>query len=147
LNELPDIGDLDDAVGVLKLLIEPKPKIIEAARNIITRAPARLSFIEQVLFYAFSELSREEILKMLSIQEEFMEELKKTRAYQDILKEGEVIGFKRGLKEGIEEGRAVGIKEGKFAALKLLRQAGFSDEVIAEKLNMPLNDVKRFPHE
>lgn len=60
---------------------------------------------------------------MLSIREEFEEELKKTRAYQEIL----------------EEGR----QEGKLRAVAFLRELGVSDEVIAERLELPLDEVKK----
>lgn len=64
---------------------------------------------------------------MLSIREEFEEELKKTRAYQEIL----------------EEGRQEGRQEGKLRAVAFLRELGVSDEVIAERLELPLDEVKK----
>ncbi len=153
LNELPEISRLDDAIGVFKLVVEPKPKMAESARELLARAPDKLSFVQRVLSSAFSELTLKEILKMLNIREEIEEELKKTRVFQDLLREGEIIGFKRGIKEGLEEGREMGlkegvkegVKEGKLLAVPALREAGFSDEAIAEKLALSLDDVRNVP--
>ncbi|MDW8467401.1 MAG: Rpn family recombination-promoting nuclease/putative transposase [Chloroherpetonaceae bacterium] len=100
LDKLPSAGELDAAVGAFKLVVEPDAKAAESARKLIERAPEKLDFIEKVLFYKFKNLTRKEILKMLGIREEFEEELKKTRAYQEILAEGREEGRKIGLKEG-----------------------------------------------
>lgn len=76
---------------------------------------------------------------MLSIREEFEEELKKTRAYQEILEEGR----EKGRQEGRQEGRQKGLEEGKLSAVAFLRELGVSDEVIAERLELPLDEVKK----
>jgi len=165
LDELPSIEQLDEAIGVFRLAIEPKPKAVEAAKNLVEKNPSRLDYITKLLFYKFENLTRKEILEMLSIREEFEEELKKTRAYQEILQEGMLKGYKQGVKEGFEEGYEEGIQkgiesgklegklegkiegkiEGKLEAVQLLREAGFSDEVISERLGVPLQAVKSVP--
>jgi predicted transposase/invertase (TIGR01784 family) len=109
------------------LLVEPETTVIKEAKTLIERAPEHLNFIERVFFYKFKDLSRKEILKMLSIREEFEEELKKTRAYQEIL----------------QEGRQEGLKEGKLRAVAFLRELSVSDEVIAERSELPLDEVKK----
>ncbi|MCS6988590.1 MAG: Rpn family recombination-promoting nuclease/putative transposase [Chloroherpetonaceae bacterium] len=131
LDELPSLERLDGAVGVFKLVIEPEPTVIASAKALIERAPERLDFIERVLFYKFKNLTRKEILKMLNVREEFEQELKKTRAYQEILEEGR------------EEGRAEGVVKGKLATVPLLRELGLNDDVIAARLHLPLEEVKK----
>ncbi|MFN3344577.1 MAG: Rpn family recombination-promoting nuclease/putative transposase [Chloroherpetonaceae bacterium] len=147
LDELPSIEALEDIVGIFKLIIEPKKRTIEVARQFAAKQTPYLNFIEKVIFYKFGNLTTKEILSMLSIREEFEEELKKTRAYQEIFREGELVGFKRGIKEGMEEGREMGIKEGiKEGLLKsipTLRELGLSDEEIAKRLGLDIQDVKR----
>ncbi len=127
LDELPSLKQLDAEVGIFKLIVEPETTAIKEAKSLVERAPEHLDFVERVIFYKFKNLSRKEILKMLSIREEFEEELKKTRAYQEIL----------------EEGRQEGRQEGKLRAVAFLRELGVSDEVIAERLELPLDEVKK----
>ncbi len=76
---------------------------------------------------------------MLSIREEFEEELKKTRAYQEILEEGKEEGIQQGMQQGVREG----LRAGKLQAVTFLRELGVSDEVIAERLELPLDEVKK----
>ncbi len=139
LNELPSLAQLDADVGIFKLAIEPDPLAMKAAKSLLERAPERLNFIERVLFYKFKNLTRKEILNMLSIREEFEEELKKTRAYQEILEEGRETGIQEGIQEGIQQGE----KKGKLATVPLLRELGLSDETIAARLELPIDDVKK----
>lgn len=75
---------------------------------------------------------------MLSIREEFEEELKKTRAYQEILEEGRETGIREGIEKGIEQG----IEQGILKTVPLLRELGLTDEVIAARLNLPIEKVK-----
>jgi len=121
--------------------------VVEAAKNLVEKNPLRLEYITKLLFYKFENLTQREILEMLSIREEFEEELKKTRAYQEILQEGMLKGYKQGVKEGFEEGIQKGIEsrklEGKLETVGL--EAGFSDEVISELLGVPLQPVKSVP--
>ncbi len=134
LDELPNIDALDETVGLFKLVVEPEKTAIKVERVLIERAPTQLDFIERVLFYKFKNLSRKEILKMLSIREEFEEELKKTRAYQEILEEGK--------ETGLREGLAQGALRAKLETVPLLRELGLSDEVIAARLNLAIEQVK-----
>ncbi|MFQ3599370.1 MAG: Rpn family recombination-promoting nuclease/putative transposase [Chloroherpetonaceae bacterium] len=147
LDELPNIETLEDVVGIFKLIVEPKKRTLEVARGFVEKQSPYLDFIEKVIFYKFGNLTTKEILTMLGIREEFEEELKKTRAYQEILREGELIGFKRGIKEGLEEGREMGMKEGMkeglLKSVKTLREFGLSDEEIAKRLELDVADVKR----
>ncbi|MFN3639257.1 MAG: flagellar assembly protein H, partial [Chloroherpetonaceae bacterium] len=85
----------------------------------------------QILSYKFRTLTREEIRKMLKIQEELG--LRETAFYKE--------AFEEGRQEGKQEGR----QEGKLATVPLLRELGLSDEQIAEKLGLPLIDVQRVP--
>ncbi len=75
---------------------------------------------------------------MLSIQEEFEEALRKTRAFQEILEEGRETGIKEGLQQGLQEGET----KGKLATVPLLRKLGLSNEAIAKEFNLSLEQVK-----
>jgi conserved hypothetical protein (putative transposase or invertase) len=122
LDELPNMDRLESSVAIFKLVIEPPDAVVATAKHLIEQSPEYLDFIELLLFYKFPTLTREEILKMLNIDEELKEELKKTRAFQEILQEGLV--------------------KGKMSAVHVLRKYGLSDEEIAKELGLSLEQVK-----
>ncbi|MEE3718458.1 Rpn family recombination-promoting nuclease/putative transposase [Tumidithrix elongata RA019] len=66
-----------------------------------------VKFIETVLVYKFPKLTRTEIEKMFTHSD-----LKKTRVYQEALKEGEQLGEQRGLQLGKQEGLQLGEQRG-----------------------------------
>ncbi|MCS6990117.1 MAG: Rpn family recombination-promoting nuclease/putative transposase [Chloroherpetonaceae bacterium] len=145
LNELQDIESA--SVGLFRLLAEPERAARELARKIAAKASQReLDLIEQILSYKFNTLTRKEIREMLGIQEEL---LKDTAFYKEAFEEGRQAGEAQGRAEGEAKGRAEGRAEGeraaKLAIVPLLRELGLSDETIAEKLNLPLADVKSPP--
>lgn len=65
---------------------------------------------EAVLVYKWPRMTRDEVRNMLG--EIFHVELKQTRFYQDVFREGEMEGKKEGREEGHMEGRIEGLKEG-----------------------------------
>ncbi|MFQ3608140.1 MAG: Rpn family recombination-promoting nuclease/putative transposase [Chloroherpetonaceae bacterium] len=134
LDELPQSKLKFKAVALYELLIAREEEAGERARRIAENASVvELDLIEQILSYKFRTLTREEIKKMLKIQEELG--LKETAFYREAFEEGEA--------QGILKGKLEGKLEGKLATVPLLRELGLSDEVIAEKLQVPLSDVQR----
>ncbi len=128
LNELPESES--NAVALYELLIAREEEAGERTRRIAEKASVvELDLIEQILSYKFRTLTREEIRKMLKIQEELG--LKETAFYREAFEEGKL------------EGEAQGILKGRLATVPLLREMGLSNEVIAEKLNLPLSEVQR----
>ncbi|MFQ3598480.1 MAG: Rpn family recombination-promoting nuclease/putative transposase [Chloroherpetonaceae bacterium] len=122
LDELPK--SKFKAVALFELLIATEEEAGKRARRLAQNATVvELDLIEQILSYKFRTLTREEIKKMLKIQEELG--LKETAFY----------------KEAFEEGKL----EGKLATVPLLRELGLSDKQIAEKLNLSLSDIKKAP--
>jgi len=67
---------------------------------------------------------------MLNIDKELEEELRKTRAFQEVLEEGRETGIKEGLEQG------------KLMAVPLLRKLGMSDEAIAKEPGLAVEKVK-----
>ncbi|MFQ3598029.1 MAG: DUF2887 domain-containing protein [Chloroherpetonaceae bacterium] len=140
LDELPESKLKFRAIRLFKLLIAKEEEAGEEARRIAENASVvELDLIEQILSYKFRTLIREEIRKMLKIQEELG--LKETAFYKEAFEEGEA----QGILKGKLEGEAQGILKGRLATVPLLRELGLSDEVIAEKLQLPLPDVQRVP--
>ena len=78
--------------------------------------------------------------KSMSVKEDIREMFKKE------IHQAEEESFKRGIEEGREEGKKEGIEEGalnnrKETILKLLKK-GYSQEEIADLLDIPLDEVK-----
>ncbi|MFQ3597202.1 MAG: Rpn family recombination-promoting nuclease/putative transposase [Chloroherpetonaceae bacterium] len=132
LDELTESDS--NAVALYELLIAKGEEAGERAQRLAQRASVlELDLIEQILSYKFRTLTREEIRKMLKIQEELG--LKETAFYRE--------AFEEGREEGKFEGKEEGRLEGKLATVPILRELGLSNEAIAEKLNLPLSEVQR----
>ncbi|MFQ3599620.1 MAG: DUF2887 domain-containing protein, partial [Chloroherpetonaceae bacterium] len=133
-----------NAVALYELLIAKGEEAGERAQRLAQRASVlELDLIEQILSYKFRTLTREEIRKMLKIQEELG--LKETAFYREAFEEGREEGKLEGKLEGEAKGILKGKLEGKLATVPLLRELGLSDEVIAKKLDIALTDVQRVP--
>lgn len=135
LDALPSAPSAETPLGLFKLVIRPEQTAPAAARAMIEKAPDILNVAQQILFYKFAKKSRKEILDMLGISEEILRE---TKAFQEILAEGR--------EEGIAQGRAEGLAEGELKAklemIPVLRELGLSDDIIAQKLKLPLDKVQ-----
>lgn len=105
--------------SLITLIVCPPEQTALHARRLVAQPAAPLSpslwlnFIETILVYKLPQLTREEIQRMIGIQDI---DIKSTRFYQDV--------FSEGLEEGIEEGREEGerlvlqrILERKFGTL------------------------------
>ncbi len=142
LDELPESEET--AVELFKLLIASEEVMGMRARKIAQKASVvELDLIEQILSYKFRTLTREEIRKMLKIQEELG--LKETAFYKEAFEEGKAEGLLKGKQEGKLEGKQEGERAAKLAMVSLLRELGLNDELIAPKLQLPLSDVKSVP--
>jgi predicted transposase/invertase (TIGR01784 family) len=93
LDELEAIDHLPLGLGLVKLVVEPEGSAPEKARRLIERArseegaglssQAIIEFVETIIVYKFTHLSRKEIEAMLGLSE-----LKNTRVYQEAVEEG-----------------------------------------------------------
>ncbi|MGH8476025.1 MAG: DUF4351 domain-containing protein [Methylococcales bacterium] len=98
---------------------------------------------EAVLVYKWPRMTRDEVRNMLG--EIFHVELKQTRFYQDVFREGEMEGKKEGRKEGRIEGLKEGQKEGRKEGLKEGHQEGQKEgRHQGERLVLRRMLVKRF---
>ena len=132
MDELNEATDLSLGLKILRLIgLEQNAapaegrQLVEQTRREVDDAEVQQKFIElieTILVYKFSELSREEIIAMLRL-----DDLKQTRVYRDAL----------------EEGREEGREEGKLAAVPLLLRAGMTVEQIAEQLQVDLAAVRQ----
>jgi predicted transposase/invertase (TIGR01784 family) len=93
LDELDGVDSLPLGLDLAKLVVEPTRSAPEKARRLIERArteedvglssQAIIEFVETIIVYKFTHLSRKEIETMLGLSE-----LKKTRVYQEAVEEG-----------------------------------------------------------
>ncbi|MFO0037577.1 MAG: DUF2887 domain-containing protein [Synechococcaceae cyanobacterium] len=115
LDALAQLSNLDAAIDLLTLPVRSEQELGERCRRILTERkdlePVGLS----MLFERFSQLSREEILMIVGLP---LQELRHTRAVQEILEEGR------------QEGREVGRQqEAASLAIRLLvRRFGNLDQ-------------------
>ncbi len=93
LDELAGVDTLPLGLGLVKLVVAPERSAPEEARQLITRArteadaglssQAIIEFVETIIVYKFTHLSRKEIEAMLGLSK-----LKQTRVYQEAVEEG-----------------------------------------------------------
>ncbi|MBD2613033.1 MAG: Rpn family recombination-promoting nuclease/putative transposase [Nostoc sp. ZfuVER08] len=136
---LDELGTTDNSlqIAIVKLIIEKEETAIDKGKELILQARQQLAdeatkkqiveLIETILLYKFTRLSREELEKMLGIDEEF----KKTRMYQSIKQ------------DGLEEGRQEGRQEAKLEAVPRLLSLGLSVEQIATALDLTVEQVQQ----
>ena len=124
---LEDLGD--DAynnlgLGIVKLIVEDEETAVERAKELAAKAveeltdePTRkkvLELVQTIILYKFQELTPEEVIEMLGL-----DDFKQSRLYQGIL------------------------EEGKLLTVPLLLEVGFSVEEIARRLDVTVEQVQQ----
>ena len=114
-------------LGIVRLVVADQASAIDLARSLITTTRESVAdaavgqkimeLLERILIYKFTELPTKEIEAMFTL-----EDLKKTRVYQEAEAEGEI--------------------KGKLGTIPLLLEAGFTVEVIADRLGLDLELVR-----
>ncbi len=131
LEDYQNRADLSPTLEFIRLIASDKQQTITRAKELANRLDKidvdSLDFIETILVYKLPHLSREEIKKMLALNEV---ELRQTRFYQEVSAEGRQEGKQEGLQEGLQEGKQVGLKEGKQVGLTEGKQIGKQEECI-----------------
>ena len=115
LDELGQQVHLDAAVDLLTLPVRSEPELGQRCRRILENRRDLEPVVFSMLFERFPKLSREEILMIVGLP---LQELRHTRAVQEILEEGRL----EGRLEGRQEGREEGLEEGLEAGLEAGRQ-------------------------
>jgi predicted transposase YdaD len=130
LEELGEQENLDAAVDLLTLPVRSEPELGERCRRILASRRDLEPVVFSMLFERFPQLSKEEILMIAGLP---LQDLRHTRAVQEILEEGR--------EEGRQEGREAG-RQQEAAALairQLVRRFGSLDPAWQERLAaMPL---------
>jgi predicted transposase YdaD len=138
LEELGQQENLDAAVDLLTLPVRPEPELGQRCRRILESRRDLEPVVFSMLFERFPKLSREEILMIVGLP---LQELRHTRAVQEILEEGRLEGRQEGRLEGREEGRMEGLEAGRqqqaaaLAVRQLSRRFGSLDQGTRERLS------------
>jgi predicted transposase YdaD len=109
LDELGQQESLDAAIDLLTLPVRPEPELGERCRRILESRQDLEPAVFSMLFERFSLLNREEILMIVGLP---LQELRHTRAVQEILEEGRLEGREEGLEAGRQqEAAALAIRQ------------------------------------
>ena len=128
LTELPDDPGASFGTRLARLAVLDATRTVEEARALLAlqeqdaQKDLAVDLIETILVYKFPKLSREEIRIMLQLPET---DLKKTRFYQEVFREGLIEGREEGREEGRAEGRLQG--EQRLVLRLLKRRLGTLD--------------------
>jgi predicted transposase YdaD len=139
LEELGKLENLDAAVDLLTLPVRTEPELADRCRRILASRRDLEPVVFSMLFERFPQLSKEEILMIAGVP---LQELRHTRAVQEILEEGRQEGRQEGREEGLEAGRQ---QEAAGLAIRLLiRRLGSLDAGSRERLsNLPLQQLEQ----
>jgi predicted transposase YdaD len=131
LDELGQQENLDAAIDLLTLPVRPEQELGSRCRRILKSRQDLEPVVFSMLFERFPLLSREEILMIVGLP---LQELRHTRAVQEILEEGRL--------EGLETGRQ---QEAAALAVRLLtRRLGGVDVGSHERLReLPLQQLEQ----
>lgn len=129
MEELPENSI---ALGIVKLVMAPAENTTEQARKLIDQTRQQLAgediqrdvleLLERVLVYKLPQLSTQELEQMFTL-----DDLKKTRVYQ----------------EAFLEGKAAAKQETQLENVQRLLQIGLSLDQIALGLDLPIEEVRK----
>lgn len=139
LDELPKTERLTPQLEIFKLMIADDQETLKTAKAILSEAGTQFwEILEKILVSKFSNLTKEQIAKMLKLETNLM----KTRYYREAREEAIREGLKEGLQRGLEQGLEQGLKRGLEKGLKDGKRQ--TTEEIAKKMleeNLPINMV------
>lgn len=122
LEDLLYEDDLSPNLALLRLIVTPKDQAGLAARKILNSVSTeaefqlKLDLVESILVNKFTQLTLEEIQKMLNLKET---DITQTRFYQEVLE----IGEKKGLQQGMQQGVQQGVQQGEAnLTIRLLKR-------------------------
>jgi predicted transposase YdaD len=135
LEDLGQLENLDAAVDLLTLPVRSEPELGERCRRILASRRDLEPVVFSMLSERFPQLSKEEILMIAGVP---LQELRHTRAVQEILEEGR----QEGMEVGLETGRQ---QEAAALAVRLLtRRLGTLDVGSRERLSsLPLQQLEQ----
>jgi predicted transposase YdaD len=143
LEELGQQENLDAAVDLLTLPVRCEQELGERCRRILASRRDLEPVVFSMLFERFPQLSKEEILMIAGLP---LQELRHTRAVQEILEEGRQEGRQEARQEGREEGLRAGRRQeaAAWAIRQLSRRFGSLGDDSRERLSsLPLHQLEQ----
>jgi predicted transposase YdaD len=139
LEELGRQQNLDAAVDLLTLPVRSEPELADRCRRILASRRDLEPVVFSMLFERFPQLSKEQILMIAGLP---LQQLRHSRAVQEILEEGMQEGRQEGREEGLEAGRQ---QEAAALAIRLLiRRLGSLDVGSRDRLStLPLQQLEQ----
>jgi predicted transposase YdaD len=148
LDEYPMPADPPLGLGIVQLVSAPEDQAPALVARLLHKAEHELAdsehgarvveLVEDLLVRRFPKLNREEIRAMFDL-----EDLRKTRVWQEAQEEG----LEKGLKQGLEQVREQGLEQGQLLAKKdLVRKwlaKGKGIKEIADLLEIPVPEARR----
>jgi predicted transposase/invertase (TIGR01784 family) len=156
LDEIRTLAEPTIGLGLLQMVSIPIDEIKEFTSRFLSKAKREIADSEmqgkvlelaaELLIRRFKRLSREEIRAMFQL-----EDLRKTRFWQEAHEEGVDEGLGKGLERGLEKGLKKGRQEGQLAArkdiVKKCKARGMSAKAIAELMGVSIREVRRLEKE
>ena len=153
LDELEQPANKSLGLGMVKLVVEDKPTVIEDAKQLIEQTRREISeagwqqkvveLIETIAVYKLPQLKREEIEAMFGLQE-----LKQTQYFQDVAAEAEEKGVLKGKLESVPGFLALGLTVEQIAGaleldVEMVRRAadGELESIINESYQSESSDI------
>lgn len=124
--------NLDPALALLTLPVQPQPDLAPTCQRILRRRPDLMDLILPILTERFQGLSSAQLMATLGVSKDLW---RHTPLFQEILAEGLKEGRARGMAEGREKGMAEGRAEG--------RAEGTSEGRHREALRLTLRQLAR----
>ena len=132
LDELGELPENSIALGIVKLVMAPAQNTTQQARQLIDKTRQQLAgediqrdvleLLERIIVYKLPQLSTQELEQMFTL-----DDLKKTRVYQ----------------EAFQEGKAQAKQETQLENVRRMLQIGLSLEQIALGLDLPIEEVRK----
>lgn len=142
LDELPEKAGATLGYGIMRLVGADEEKAFGLGTDLVERVPLECSdasirkdvveLIEAVVLAKFPRLSREELQTMLKL-----EDVRKSRIWQEAREEGLEEGIEKGIEKGIEQGIEKGVLQGKAELIPKLTALGWDAAGIARFLDLP----------
>jgi predicted transposase YdaD len=136
--------ELDPALALLTLPVQPQPDLAPTCQRILRRRPDLIDLILPILTERFQGLSSAQLMATLGVSKDLW---RHTPLFQEILAEGLREGRARGMAEGREkgmaEGRAEGREKGRVEGREEGREEGTSEGRHREALCLTLRQLER----
>ncbi|MFN3562265.1 MAG: Rpn family recombination-promoting nuclease/putative transposase [Chloroherpetonaceae bacterium] len=113
LDQLPKTEPLFPQLEIFRVMIADEQETLKTVKAILSETGSKFwEILEKILASKFSNLTREEIEKMLKLETNLMKTRYYRQAREEAIKEGRKEGLEQGLQEGLRQGLQEGLEQG-----------------------------------